>query len=127
MKKTAPEDIARYADMLAAMGTETRLRITQLLLTAHPDGMVVGEIQEELDLSPSTLSHHLEKLRHEGVVSMKREGVFLRYTANTGAIENLLRFLYAECCSHSGALKPERIIGIGERRQNDNGKPAKCC
>ena len=54
------EDVARYADMFAAMGTESRLRIMQLLLSAHPDGMYVGEIQEELGLSASNLSHHLD-------------------------------------------------------------------
>ena len=105
-----PEIIARYADMLAAMGNESRLRITQLLLTAHPVGMVVNELQQELGLTPSNLSHHLEKLRHEGVVNMKREGTFLRYTANTGAIEELLGFIYHDCCSRSNALASERIF-----------------
>src|SRR5438093_13390988 len=52
------EQVARYADMLAAMGTESRLRIMQLLLTAHPEGMVVGDIAGELDIPSSTLSHH---------------------------------------------------------------------
>jgi hypothetical protein len=47
--KKSVEDVARYADMFAAMGTESRLRIMQLLLSAHPEGMVVGEIQAELD------------------------------------------------------------------------------
>jgi len=41
----------RYADMLAAMGTEPRLRIVRLLLSAHPEGMVVGEIGTELDIT----------------------------------------------------------------------------
>src|SRR5215471_3807993 len=75
-KKPNPEDVVRFADMLAAIGTESRLRITQLLLTAHPDGMVAGEIQAELGVSPSNLSHHLEKLKHKGVVSVTREGSF---------------------------------------------------
>lgn len=127
MKKTAPETISRYADMLAAMGNESRLRITQLLLTAHPEGLVVSEIQEELNLTPSNLSHHLEKLRHEGVVNMKREGVFLRYTANTNALEDLLSFIYAECCSRSKALKPERILQIGEGNKHGDGKHSGCC
>jgi DNA-binding transcriptional ArsR family regulator len=112
MKRASSEDITRYADMLAAMGTESRLQITRLLLSAHPVGMVVGEIQEELGLSASNLSHHLEKLRHEGVVNVKREGSFLRYTANTAALEELLAFLYAECCSRSKAIKPEKILQI---------------
>ncbi len=105
-----PELITRYADMLAAMGTESRLRILRLLLSAHPDGMVVGEIQAELGISPSNLSHHLEKLRHEDLVGVRREGTFLRYTANAEALQELLRFLYAECCTRSKAVKPEKII-----------------
>jgi ArsR family transcriptional regulator len=111
MKKTT-EDIARYADMFAAMGTESRLRIMQLLLSAHPDGLVVGEIQSELDISASTLSHHLDKLKNEGLIEMNREGTFLRYTASTAALQDLLGFLYAECCTRNRAIKPKHIMEI---------------
>jgi ArsR family transcriptional regulator len=104
--------VAKYADMFSAMGTEPRLRIMQLLLTAHPEGMVVGDIQEEVEIPNSTLSHHLDKLRTEGLVEVQREGTFLRYTANTGALQELLQFLYAECCTRNKALKPQDIIQI---------------
>jgi ArsR family transcriptional regulator, arsenate/arsenite/antimonite-responsive transcriptional repressor len=106
------ERIAKYADMFSAMGTEPRLRIMQLLLSAHPQGLVVGDIQGELDIPNSTLSHHLEKLKTEGLVEIERQGTFLRYTADTEALEELLRFLYAECCTRNKALKPEAIIQI---------------
>jgi len=106
------ERVAKYADMFSAMGTEPRLRIMQLLLTAHPDGLVVGEIQDELDIPNSTLSHHLDKLRTEGLVEVQRESTFLRYTANTEALQELLQFLYAECCTRNKALKPQDIIQI---------------
>ncbi len=112
MKKPTPENIARFADMLAAIGTEPRLRITQLLLTAHPQGMVANEIQTELGVSPSNLSHHLEKLKHEAVVNVKREGSFLRYTANTDALQELLTFLFSECCARSKAINPDKIIQL---------------
>jgi ArsR family transcriptional regulator, arsenate/arsenite/antimonite-responsive transcriptional repressor len=95
--------------MFSAMGTEPRLRIMQLLLSAHPDGMVVSEIQEELEIPGSTLSHHLDKLKNEGLVQMRRESTFLRYTADTSALSNLLQFLYAECCTRNKALKPEQV------------------
>jgi ArsR family transcriptional regulator len=81
----------------------------QLLLSAHPEGLVVGELQEELDIPNSTLSHHLDKLKSEGLVSVSRESTFLRYTANTAALQELLQFLYAECCTRNKALKPESI------------------
>ena len=104
--------VARFADMFAAMGTEARLRIMQLLLTAHPEGLVVGEIQDELGIPNSTLSHHLDKLRSEDLVTVRREGTFLRYTANTEALQQVLGFLYAECCTRNKAVKPENIIQI---------------
>jgi ArsR family transcriptional regulator len=88
------------------------LRIMQLLLSAHPEGLVVGEIQEELDIPNSTLSHHLDKLRNEGMVQVKRESTFLRYTADTEALQELLQFLYAECCTRNKALKPQDVIQV---------------
>jgi DNA-binding transcriptional ArsR family regulator len=108
-------DVARYADMLAAMGTEARLRAMRLLLSAHPEGMVVGDIQAELGIPASTLSHHLDKLKNEGLVQVRRERQFLWYTANTAALADLLNFLYAECCSRNQAIEPESIVQIGER------------
>lgn len=108
------DQVTRYADMFSAMGTEARLRIMQLLLSAHPDGMVVGEIQEELEIPNSTLSHHLDKLRSEGLVTVQRQSTFLRYTANTEALQELLQFLYAECCTRNKAVKPHTIVQISK-------------
>jgi ArsR family transcriptional regulator, arsenate/arsenite/antimonite-responsive transcriptional repressor len=110
--KQSTEQVVKYADMFSAMGTEARLRIMQLLLTAHPDGLVVSEIQQELDIPNSTLSHHLDKLKAEDLVRVRRESTFLHYTANTEALQELLRFLYAECCTRNKALKPEAIVQV---------------
>ena len=107
-------DIIRYADMFSAIGTEARLRILRLLLSAHPGGMVVGDILVELDIPNSTLSHHLEKLRHEGLVTVQREGTFLRYAANTDALAELLGFLYAECCTRNQAVNPREVVWTGK-------------
>ena len=107
---TNSERVARYADMFSAMGTEPRLRIMQLLLSAHPEGLVVSEIQDELEIPGSTLSHHLDKLRNEDLVKVKRKGTFLRYTANTEALREILQFLYAECCTRNKALKPQDFV-----------------
>ena len=63
-------------------------------------------MQAELEIPTSTLSHHLEKLKNEGLVNVRREGTFLRYTANTEALQELLQFLYAECCTRNKAVKP---------------------
>jgi ArsR family transcriptional regulator, arsenate/arsenite/antimonite-responsive transcriptional repressor len=105
-------NVAKYADMFSAMGAEPRLEIMRLLLSAHPEGLVVGDIQNELEIPSSTLSHHLDKLKNEGLVEVQREGTFLRYTASTAALQELLQFLYAECCTRNNALKPEAIIRI---------------
>ena len=101
--------IARYADMFAAMGTESRLRIMQLLLKAHPDGLVVNEIGSELEIPNSTLSHHLDKLKAEDLVRVRRDGTFLWYSANTDALREVLGFLYAECCTRNNVVKPKDI------------------
>lgn len=108
----AAQQVSKYADMFSAMGTEPRLRIMQLLLSAHPEGLVVGDIQAELDIPNSTLSHHLDKLKSEDLVSVRRESTFLRYTANIEALQELLGFLYSECCTRNKAVKPQDIIHI---------------
>ena len=112
MRKSETEETARYADMLAALGAEPRLRIIRLLLSAHPEGLVVGEIGSELSIPPSTLSHHLEKLKNEGLVAVRRESTFLRYTADTATLQEIVGFLFAECCTRNKAIKPEAITCV---------------
>ena len=104
--------VARYADMFSAMGTEPRLRIMRLLLAAHPQGMIAGDLGAELDIPASTLSHHLDKLKNEELVRVRRESTFLWYSANTEALEALLGFLYAECCTRNKAIEPRAIVQL---------------
>ena len=111
-RKQTAEQIARYADMFAAMGNEARLRIMQLLLSAYPEGMIVGDIQSELEIPNSTLSHHLDKLRNENLVQVRRNGTFLWYTVNAGVLSEILTFLYAECCTRNKAVKPDAIVKL---------------
>jgi len=112
MQATSAEQVTKYADMFSAMGTEARLQIMQSLLKAHPNGLVVGEIQEELGIPNSTLSHHLDKLKNEDLVRVQRESTFLHYTANTEALQELLQFLYAECCTRNQAVRPQDVVQI---------------
>lgn len=109
---TKNEKITDYANMLSAMGTEPRLRIMRLLLSAHPEGLVVGDIQAALGIPGSTLSHHLERLKYVGLVEIRRDRQYLWYSANSKALGDLLSFLFAECCSRSHAIKPETIVSI---------------
>jgi DNA-binding transcriptional ArsR family regulator len=110
--KPTEEKITRFADMFSAMGTGPRLRIMRLLLSAHPDGMVANEIGSELAIPASTLSHHLEKLKNEELVKVKREGTYLWYSANTDVLQELLGFLYAECCTRNKAIEPQAIVRL---------------
>jgi DNA-binding transcriptional ArsR family regulator len=112
MKKPDPLLVTRSADRFAALGAEPRLAILRLLLSAHPTGMVAGEVQEELEIPASTLSHHLEKLKLVGLINMRREGTFLWYSANTDALREVLGFLYEECCTRSRAVAPESFVEI---------------
>jgi ArsR family transcriptional regulator, arsenate/arsenite/antimonite-responsive transcriptional repressor len=112
MRKTDPLLVARSADRFAALGAEPRLEIVRLLLSAHPTGMVAGEVQEELEIPASTLSHHLEKLKQVGLVNVRRVGTFLWYSANTDALREVLGFLYEECCTRSRAVAPESFVQI---------------
>ena len=106
------EEVTRFADMFSAMGTGPRLRIMRVLLSAHPDGIVVGDIGSELGIAASTLSHHLEKLKNEGLVKVRREGTYLWYSANADALQELLGFLYAECCTRNKAVQPQAIVRL---------------
>ncbi len=110
--KPTEEEVTRFADMFSAMGAGPRLRIMRVLLSAHPDGMVVNEIGSELGIPASTLSHHLEKLKNEGLVKVRRESTYLWYSANAQALQELLGFLYAECCTRNRAVEPQAIARL---------------
>ncbi len=72
---------------------------------------MVNEIQSELAIPGSTLSHHLEKLKSEGLVDVQRESTFLRYTANSETLREMVQFLYAECCTRNRVIQAEEIVG----------------
>jgi DNA-binding transcriptional ArsR family regulator len=84
----------------------------RVLLSAHPDGMIVSDIGNELGIPASTLSHHLDTLKNEGLVKFKREGTYLWYSANSEALQELLGFLYAECCTRNKAIEPQAIVRL---------------
>jgi ArsR family transcriptional regulator, arsenate/arsenite/antimonite-responsive transcriptional repressor len=112
MRKPEPALVTRTAQRFSALGAEPRLQILRLLLAAHPTGMVAGEVQEEMGIPASTLSHHLEKLRQVGLVSVRRESTYLWYTADTDALRGVMNFLYEECCTRTRAVAPETLVHI---------------
>ncbi len=103
------EEAERFAQMFSALGHPVRVQAVRLLLSAHPTGLVVGEIQSHLDIPWSTLSHHLDALHQEGIVEKTREGRFLRYRASADGLRELLGFLYAECCTRQSVVSPESL------------------
>ena len=120
-----PVDFVKFADTLAALGAEPRLRIVYHLLRAHPKGMVAGELQTELGMQPSAVSHHLEKLKHEDLVHVQRQGTFLRYTANPEVLQELLSFLFSQCCANSGAVKAESVFQPCQAKTTQSGRPSR--
>jgi ArsR family transcriptional regulator len=105
-------ELDRHADAFAALGHPARLAIVRHLLAAHPQGLVANELQAELEIPASTLSHHLDTLRQEGLVEQEREGKFLRYRADESGLKRVLGFLYAECCTRYPNVE---LLTIGRR------------
>jgi len=83
---------------LAALAQDTRLSVFRLLVQAGPEGMIAGAIAEAMDVPPSTMSHHLTKLKHAGLVVSQRESRLIRYAADYAGMQALLAFLMADCC-----------------------------
>ena len=91
-------DLDTAALLLDELGNQTRLRIVRLLVRAGGDGRTVGDIQGEISIPASTLSHHLSHLRSAGVVWQEREGTVLHCFVDFKMISDLVSFLTAECC-----------------------------
>lgn len=108
--KNTDAAVLRCADMFSALGAEARLRIVRALLRAHPAGLVVGDIQAALEIPASTLSHHLERLKHEGLITMERQSNFLRYRVNAEALQELIEFLMKECCAESSVVSAQALM-----------------
>jgi ArsR family transcriptional regulator, arsenate/arsenite/antimonite-responsive transcriptional repressor len=100
------------ADMLGALAHPARLAVLRSLLRAHPAGLVVGELQEAIDIPASTLSHHLDELRRHGLVEQTREGRFLRYCAAPDHLIAIVRYLVEECCTGSSG---QPLVSIRRR------------
>ena len=100
--------IERVADRFAALASPLRIQIVRLLLAAHKlGGMTVGDIQGELRIAASTLTHHLERLKHAGLIETRKDRQWIWCSINTKALQEMLEFLYQECCSRNVAVSTE--------------------
>ncbi|MBX3651241.1 MAG: helix-turn-helix transcriptional regulator [Burkholderiales bacterium] len=94
--RTAGE--AQVLGVLSALAQPSRLRIFRTLVGAGPAGLHPGQIGDALHIPANALSFHLRALHGCGLVSLQREGRFLRYRAKLDAMQELLQFLTANCC-----------------------------
>jgi DNA-binding transcriptional ArsR family regulator len=83
---------------LSALAQENRLDVFRLLVQKGPDGMAAGDVAERLEIPPATLSFHLAQLRQAGLLSMRRDGRSLIYSANYDGMNALMAFLTENCC-----------------------------
>ena len=83
---------------LAALAQSSRLKVFRAIVGAGPEGIQPGQLSAALDIPANTLSFHLKELHHAALVSVQREGRFLRYRADLGAMQSLMDFLTAHCC-----------------------------
>ena len=102
-------DLDTAALLLDQLGNQTRLRIVRLLVRAGDEGRTVGDLQREIGIPASTLSHHLSHLRSAGIVWQEREGTMLHCFVDFTMINSLVGFLTDECCS-------DAVAGKGRRR-----------
>ncbi len=92
-------DIENAASLLKELGHTTRLSIYRRLVKAGTEGLPVGEIQKELEIPASTLSHHISALVTVGLIKQRREGRTLYCTTQYETLQNLLSFMTDQCCS----------------------------
>src|SRR5712675_1202541 len=94
---------------LAALAQDNRLDVFRLLVQAGPEGIAAGEVAESLGIAPNTLSFHFDRLRHAGLVSVRRDGRSMIYAARYETMNTLLAYLTENCCrGASQACAPRR-------------------
>ena len=87
------------AKKLAELGHVTRLSIFRYLVKVGDEGAPVGQIQEELNIPGSTLSHHISRLVSVGLIQQVRESRTLRCIPQFDVLNDLIECLKSECCT----------------------------
>ncbi|MEM9537912.1 MAG: metalloregulator ArsR/SmtB family transcription factor [Cyanobacteria bacterium P01_E01_bin.42] len=117
MKK---DNITRYADLLAALGSTARLTIVRLLVKKHPEGMMESELQARLKIPQAKLAPHVGKLQQQGLVRSRREGKYVYYAIDVNILEDLLAFFYAECCVRRRVVDWSKVSEMKEEWAHEN-------
>jgi ArsR family transcriptional regulator len=106
---------------LAAIAQEHRLDVYRLLVQAGPEGMAAGEVASAIGIPPNTLTFHLDRLRHAGLVSVVRQGRSLIYAARYETMNNLLGYLTDNCCGG----RPELCVPARRKPEMRSSKAKK--
>jgi DNA-binding transcriptional ArsR family regulator len=99
-------EILNAAELLAALGHESRLSIFRMLVEAGQDGVNASAIGDKLGLAPATLSFHLAHLSRVGLIGGRQDGRFIYYSADYAAMDGLLSFLTSNCCNGKSSCLP---------------------
>jgi DNA-binding transcriptional ArsR family regulator len=97
--------LERHADQLGALGHPIRLQILRVVVQAGSQGVAAGKIQSSLDIPASTLSFHLKRLTHAGLLTSRSEGTFLYYTTDYAVLRELTDYLWEDCCKGGSSPK----------------------
>lgn len=106
------------AELLAALGQESRLAIFRLLVEAGPKGMNVSVIKERLDMAPATLSFHLAHLSRVGLIRGRKESRFVHYSTDYKTMDELIAFLTDNCCHGNACLPKAAAAATTEKRRS---------
>ena len=110
-------DTLSAAEILAALGHESRLAIFRLLIEAGPDGINATAIGERLDIPNATLSFHLSHLSRVGLIKGERESRFIHYSAAYETMDELIAFLTRNCCQGGQCLPKTQGVATTARRR----------
>lgn len=102
------------AELLSALGHESRLAVFRLLVEAGTGGMNASAIGEKVGLAPPTLSFHLAHLSRAGLITGRQEKRFIYYSANYSLMDDLLAFLTTKCCNGAGNCLPKTSAGCAD-------------
>ena len=110
-------DTLNAAELLAALGHESRLAIFRLLVEAGAEGINASAIGEQLGMAPATLSFHLAHLSRVGLIRGQRESRFIHYSAEYPTMDDLIAFLTNNCCQGQACLpRSATLDGTGKCR-----------
>jgi ArsR family transcriptional regulator, arsenate/arsenite/antimonite-responsive transcriptional repressor len=108
---------------LSALAQENRLDVFRLLVQTGPDGMAAGDVAERLEIPPATLSFHLAQLRQAGLLSMRRDGRSLIYSANYDGMNALMAFLTENCCRGAAPCAVPALVKAKAPRRKRAAQP----